>query len=88
MDHNALIETLKEHGLAAAVQNFTVRDPFSSEGKPLMKGTNVYATVRAFRSAGTEGIVVVIPRNSKNIPALAVGTALASFLRGNSNMFY
>lgn len=86
IDHNSWIEVLKEYGLSATVQNYTVRDPFSPDGKHLMQGKNVYATVRAFRSAGTEGIVVVIPRNTKNIPALAISAALASFVKGIVNM--
>jgi len=79
---------LRKMGLAEVeLQNFTLMDPVTKKPGDEVRGTNVFAILRAKRSSGTESVVFnapFFPRNGstkKNLAAIALMLAVAEYFQ-------
>jgi hypothetical protein len=78
-------------GLAEVeLQNYTLTDPVKKKYKAVVRGTNVFAVLRAKRAAGTEALVFNAPffpkhvAGRKNLASIALMLALAEYFQSKS----
>lgn len=85
-----MVEQFSSHGLDVYVQNFSYRYPLDILGGKQVSGKNMYAILRAPKSASTEAIVISAPFRLTDDPrpqtnaGIALMMALAKYFRGNT----
>ena len=57
---------LRQMGLEVYTHNFSLNFPLSNDVKPITKGDNIYAILRAPRASSTEGLVFATPYRAPN----------------------